>query len=323
MAQRTAYTDLSTLKSYLNIADSDTTQDQYLTVLIPGVQRFIDTYTRREFGWGDAGDNASTDYSNSDNVAVIDYTVNGSLVTITTMGAMPFKTGQNISCFGFNNPAYNGVFAITDVALPTQLTFDSSVSMGTLSPTNTQALPAGDSTYIGYIGNYVQNYHYRSQLQFDGLVGATIWLPDMDIRSIDTLYIGLRNIAQPVLLDHTQYVPRDDGRVILGGAYFNSYDSSAYIGGDGNDDSSFYGSVAAGYQTVMVSYYFGYIGVPADIQLATLDLAATMYNIRRAGGLHMEKSIDYQVQFDITLRKQIANNPDIMGALNVWKRYHI
>jgi hypothetical protein len=320
MSQRTAYTDLSTLKSYLNIADSDTAQDQYLTVLIPGVQRFIDTYTRRQFGWGDAGDSATIDYSNSDNVAVINYTVNGSLVTITTMGAMPFKVGQNISCFGFNVSAYNGVFAITSVVGPTQLTFDSSVSKGTLSPTNTQALPAGGNTYQGYVGNFVQNYFYRSQVQFDGLVGKTIYLGDMDIRSIDTLYIGLRNIAQPVLLDHTQYVWRDDGRIILGGAYFNSYDSSAY---SSDDDSSFYGTVAAGYQTVMVSYWFGYIGVPADIQLAMLDLCATMNNIRRAGGLHMEKSIDYQVQFDITLRKQIKNSPDVMGILDIWKKYHI
>lgn len=196
---RQPYTDLDTLKSYLRIASSDTTQDGYLTVLIPGAQRFIDSYTRREFGWGDADDTDRTDYSNSDNIAVIDYTVNGSLVTVTTMGATPFKTGQLISCFGFNNSSYNGVFAITTASSTTQLTFDSSVSQGTLSPTDTVALPAGNSTYLGYVGNYVRNYAYKSQVQFDGLVGKTIYLPSMDIRSIDTLYIGLRNIAQPVL----------------------------------------------------------------------------------------------------------------------------
>lgn len=320
MAQRTAYTNLSTLKSYLRIADTDGSQDQYLTVLIPGVQRFIDTYTRRQFGWGDAGDSASIDYSNSDNIAVISYTISGPLITVTTMGAMPFKKGQLISSFGFNIPAYNGVFEVTTVNSVNQLTYDTSVSKGTLSPTNTVALPAGDNTYLGYVGNFVQNYFYRSQYQFDGLVGKTIYMPDMDIRSIDTLYIGLRNIAQPVLLDHTQYVWRDDGRVILGGAYFNSYDSAVYAY---DSDNSFYGTVAAGYQTVMVSYWFGYIGVPADIQLATLDICALMYNVRRAGGLHMERSGDYQVQFDISLRKQIKDRPDLLGILNIWKRYHI
>lgn len=320
MAQRTAYTDLSTLKSYLNIADSDTTQDKYLTVLIPGVQRFIDTYTRRQFGWGDFGDSADIDYSNSDNIAITDYTVNGSLLTLTAMGPVPWVVGQTVSVFGFQNASYNGVFKVTAVVSPLKLTVDTSVSYGTLSVTNTNASVGGGLTWKGYVGNYVQNYFYRSQYQFDGLVGKTIYTPDMDIRSVDTLYIGLRNIAQPVLLDHTQYVWRDDGRIILGGAYFNSYDSAMYAY---DSDNSFYGTVAAGYQTVTVSYWCGYIGVPADIQLAMLDLTSTMYNIRRAGGLHMEKSIDYQVQFDINLRKQLENHPDVMGALNVWKRYHI
>lgn len=106
----------------------------------------------------------------------------------------------------------------------------------------------------------------------------------------------------------------------MGGAYFNSYDSAVYAY---DDDNSFFGSVAAGYQTVMVSYWYGYIGIPADIQLATLDICATMYNIRRAGGLHMERGNDYQIQFDISLRKQILNNPDVLGVLNIWRRYHI
>jgi hypothetical protein len=314
------YTDLSTLKSYLKLSDSDNSQDVYLTTLISGVQRFVDTFTQRSFGWGDPGDSPDTDYSNSDNIAVINFSVSGSLLTVTTMGAIPFVLNQNISCFGFNNPSFNGVFKIVNVLTPTQVTVDTSVSKGTLSPTNTQALPAGGSTYLGYIGNYVQNYKYVKQKQFDGLVGKTIFTPNTDLRSVDTLYIGLRNIAQPVLLDHTQYVPRDDGRIILGGAYFNSYDSAAY---SGDNDNSFYGSIAAGYQTILVSYYYGYIGVPADIQLATLDICAIMYNLRRAGGLHMEKAGDYQIQFDLTLRRQLQDHPDSLNLLNIWKRYRI
>lgn len=321
MSQQTPYTTLSALKSYLRIADTDTRQDQYLTILIPSVQRFIDTYTRRTFGWGDPGDNPEIDYSNSDNVAITTYTVSGNLLTVTAMGPMPWVKGQIVSVFGFENPLYNGVWKVSSVSIPTlQLTVDISTSYGMLSPTDTDAAVGGGLTWMGYVGNFAQNYRYKSQYQFDGLVGKTVYMPSIDIRSIDTLYIGLRNIAQPTLLDHTQYVWRDDGRVILGGAYFNSYDSSVYAY---DSDNSFYGTVAAGYQTVTISYWYGYIGVPADIQLAALDCCATMYNIRRAGGMHLERGGDYQIQFDISLRKQLAAQPDTLNILNIWKRWQL
>lgn len=307
-------TDLATVKSYLSIADSDTTQDVFLSTLIPSVQDFIENYTKRKFGYGDDGDSASIDYSNSDNISVVATSLTGNILTVTTMGPMPWVANQNISLFGFSTATYNGVFLITEVVSPTQIKIDISAQTGTLSPTYSAV---ATSTTGGYIGNAVNNYAYKSQDQYDGFPGRTLWLRNMDIRSIDTVYLGLRNIAQPMLLDHTNYVWRDDGRLILGGSYFNTINSAVY-GAGGN--TSFYGAVAAGFQTVMVSYWYGYIGVPNDILLAALDVCAIMFNARRSGGLQEERAGDYWVRFDVTLRKRLSDQPDILAILNRWQR---
>jgi hypothetical protein len=317
MAQ-TPYADLSTLKGYLNIAGSDSTQDSILTVLLNSTQRFVETYTHRQFGWGDTGDSDEIDYSNSDNVALSSFTVAGTLLTANLMGAAPWVVGQNVSLFGFANSAYNGVFKVHQVVSPVQLVIDISVQTGTLSPSDTDAQQyIVAANYPGYMGNAVVNYAYRQQEQFDGLVGKMIYLRAMDIRSVDTLYIGLRNIAQPVLLNHTQYVWRDDGRIILGGAYFNSYNSSVYAEAN---DNAFYGTVAAGYQTIMVSYWYGYVGVPYDIQLAVLDICAGMYILRKSIGLQEEQVGDWTTRFDHNYRKLLATQPDSLNTLNIWRR---
>jgi hypothetical protein len=123
------------------------------------------------------------------------------------------------------------------------------------------------------------------------------------------------------LLDHTQYVWRDDGRVILGGSYFNSYDSDEYSGDGG--DNSFYGSIAAGFQTITVSYYCGYVGVPPEISLAAADLTMAYYVLRKGLGLQEERVGDWQTRYDISFRKALMTQPDSLNTLNMFKKRHI
>ena len=320
MAQ-TPYIDLGTLKAYLNIADSDSTQDVFLTNVIPQVTSFIDRYTHRTFGWGDSGDAAGIDYSNTDNIGVNSTSLNGTLLTLNTMGPVPWAVGQNVSLFAMQNTAWNGVWAVTAVNNPAQIVVDVSASKGTLGLSAVQSITNnGGLNANGYVGNFVVNYSYKSQQQFDGLVGKQIYLRDMDIRSIDTLYIGLRNVASPVLLDHTQYVWRNDGRIILGGAYFNSYDSGVYAEAN---DNSFYGTVAAGYQTITVSYWHGVTGVPGDLALAALDLCTAANVLRKYLGQQAEKIGDYDVRYDLTFRQTLATQPDSLNTLNRYRRRHI
>jgi hypothetical protein len=321
------YTNLTDLKAYLNIASTDTSQDLFLSNLTKNVQGFIDRYTGRTFGWGDQSDSGglfdsdTVDYSNSDNIGIVSVNLSGSLLTVNTQGPAPWTVGENVSLYAMKNPAQNGVWKVNTINNAAQIVVDLSASMGTLGLSYLQTItnnPGGSAN--GFIGNAVSNYKYKMQDQYDGLVGKTIYLRNMDIRSIDTLYIGLRNVAQPVLLDHTQYVWRNDGRIILGGAYFNSYDSGIYASGN---DNAFYGTVAAGYQTITASYWYGYTGVPDDIEMAMLDLCAAMYTMRKALGVMQERIGDYEIRYDINLRKALKQQPDTLNILNLMRRRHI
>lgn len=326
--KQTPYVNLTALKAQLKISSTDTTDDVWLTQTSQYVQGFIDRYTGRTFGWGDPGDNSNIDYSNSDNIGVLTLSLSGTLntpgalLTVTTMGPVPWVVGQSVSLFNTNpNKIYDGVWKVSSVTSPTTIVLDVSAQSGTLGPSDNSIntnLPAPN--FSGYIGNYVQNYKYASQEQYDGFAGKIFYLRNMDIRSIDTLYVGLRNVAQPVLLDHTQYVWRDDGRVILGGSYFNTVVSGMY---DPSQDSSFYGTVASGFQTITVSYWVGYIGVPFEITLAALDLATALYAYRKSLGLKREQMGDYSIEYDITLRKQLAVQPDTLNMLNIMRRLHV
>lgn len=326
MSQQTPYTDIATCKAFLNIDSGDTSQDAFLSAIIPMAQTFIERYTGRTFGWGDVSsegeplDDPLTDYSNTDNIGISSYTLSGTNLTITTMGPHPWQVGANISVYGIGDSNLNGVWQVTARPSATQLIVDTSVQTGTQSASDSAAIPATGSNFAGYIGNAVSNYRYITQESQDGIVGSEVWLRNMDIRSVESVYIGQRNLAQPVLLDHTQYVWRDDGRLFLGGAYFNSYDSSAYGGGNGGD---FYGTLAAGFQTIMVSYYCGYIGVPPDVTLAATDLVLSYYTLRKGMGIQMERIGDYQVQYDITFRKMLQSQPDSLNTLNMYRRRHI
>jgi hypothetical protein len=307
---QTAYTTLTNLKNYLNIASTTTTYDALLTSLIPQVQAFVDRYTGRTFGWGDTGDSTQFDYSNTDNLGITSATISGTNCTFTFFAATPYVVGGSLIATKFVPTAINGTWVITAVS-PDQTEVTVNLGIGGVQ----------NATVIGEVAPDTINYQFRQQEAYDGLVGHTFYLMNMDIRSINQLWVGSRNIYPPVLLDPEQYVWRDDGRIILGGAYFNTYNSADYTGAD--DTTDFYGTIAAGFQTITVSYHYGYIGVPPEIALATLDICAVMNRLRTSVGIKSEMAGDYRLQHDETLRATMANCPDSLGILNTYRRLHL
>lgn len=312
------YTDLSTVKAFLNIAPNDTSQNVFLVSIVPMVQQFIDKYTGRSFGWGDDDknggllDNPLIDYSNSDGIAITAVpTLSGTSLTVTLSAPAPWVIGNNVSLYGSAETIYNGVYAITAKPNPVTIVLDVSAQTGTLSGAAQAMVTSGD----GYIGNYVQNYKYIQQEQYDGSAGREIWLQNMDIRSIESVYLGLRNVATPALLPPTDYLWRDDGRFFVGGSYFNAYDSQMYSNND-----SFYGSLVNGFQTMTISYYCGYVGVPSDISLAAIDLVVAYAMLRKGMGLNYERVGDYQVGYDMMFRKLLQTQPDSLNTLNIYRR---
>lgn len=312
------YTDLSTVKAFLSIADTDTSQDAFLASIIPMVQTFIERYTGRTFGWGDEDangellDDPHTDYSNSDGIAITAVpSLNGTALTVSLAAPAPWVVGNNVSLYGGDTAAYNGVWKVAEKPTPVTLVLDLSTSAGTLSGAAAAMVTSGN----GYVGNFVSNYLLIQQEQYDGTAGREIWLRNMDIRSIQSVYLGLRNVATPTLLPPTNYLWRDDGRFFIGGSYFNAYDSSMYA----NEDS-FYGSLVNGFQTLTISYYCGYVGVPPEIQLAATDLVMAYAMLRKGMGLNYERVGDYQVGYDMQFRKLLQSQPDALNTLNIWRR---
>lgn len=309
MAQ-TPYTSTSALKNYLKISSADTSDDSFFTLAIPQVQGFIDRYTGRTFGWGDIDDDANTDYSNTDDLGISSATISGQNCTFTFYAATPFKVGGTIVASGFTPTAINGTWTITGVnSNQTQVTVNLGIS-------NVQ-----NATIIGQVSPSVSNYKFVQQEAYDGLVGHTFYLNNMDIRHITDLWVGSRNLYPPTRLDSNQFVWRNDGRVVLGGAYFNSYNSADYTGAD--DTSDFYGTIAAGFQTITVSYYCGYIGVPPEISLAAEDIISALHKLRLAQGVVAEQAGDYRIQYNPLLRTIMKECPDSLGILDMWRRVNL
>lgn len=309
MAQ-TPYLTLSQVKYALNI--SNTQYDNFINQLIPQVQSFIDEYTGRSFGWGDTGDSALTDYSNSDNIGIQSFTYNSStgVLDIIFMGPVPWVVGSSVALSSWTVNQFNGVFTVATLNYPTEITIN--VGTGLSTPTT-----------AGVVRSNVSNYINRLQETHDGLVGKIFHLKQMDIRSISHMWIGLRNLAQPVELDPSQYVWHKSGRVILGGAYFNSYDSAIFLGGN---DNSFYGTVAAGYETIMVDYYHGYIGVPQDISMAAINCCIALFKLPQLMGVIAEQigySAEYRIQNDPNFLTLIQGAPDVIGHLGRYRRFKI
>lgn len=225
MAQQ-LYTTTNDLKAYLGIADSNTTQDAFFQLIIPKVMAYVDKYTGRTFGWGDASNPA--DKTKYKSILTIPYTAAGEV--------------------------------------------------------------------------------------HDGFFGTAVWLRNMDIVAVDEVKVGNPSVGTPTTLDSSQYVWRFDGRLLLGGNYF---DSSLYP--DENSGSSFYGTISGGYQTITVKYWYGVFGVPEDIALACLDLCQSMYISRKSQGLMGERLGDYQINYDIGFRKALASQPDTLNTLQGYR----
>lgn len=303
------YTTTTALKNYLKVATSDTSNDGFLTLIIPQVAAFIDRYTGRTFGWGDTGDSTQIDYSNASGLGVVSATVSGQNATFKLFSPSPFAVGSIILVSGFTPTALNGTWTVTAVSPDlTQVTVN--IGIGGVQ----------NATIQGTIATSPSNFKFMQQEEYDGGVGHTIYLMNMDIRSVDSVWVGTRNIYPPTLLDPNQYVWRNDGRLILGGNYFNTYNSSDYTGGD---NAGFTGVASSGLQTISVSYHYGYIGVPPEISLACEDIISAMFRLRTSQGIKMEMAGDYRVQYNETLRAALKMCPDTLGILDLWRRINV
>lgn len=149
----------------------------------------------------------------------------------------------------------------------------------------------------------------------DGLYGTKLYLRNMDIASVDEIKVGNPSVGTPVTLTSTQYVWRSDGRLLLGGNWF---DSTGFPSGGDNQD--FYGLVAGGYQTIAVKYHYGVFGVPEDVALACLDLCQSMYVSRKSQGIGSERLGDYSITYDIGFRKALSTQPDTLNVLKGYRR---
>lgn len=303
------YTNVMSLKTYLKITSTDTSNDGFLTMISSQVTAFIENYTGRTFGWGDVGDSVDTDYSNTGNLGITSATISGTLCTFTFYAGAPFVVGAQVIVSGFVPTQINGTWTVSAVSADTTRV---TVDLGVGGVTN--------AATIGRVTADVINYKFQQQEAYDGLVGSTFYLQNMDIRSIDAIWIGSRNIYPPVLLNPQQYVWHNDGRIILGGAYFNSVNSNNYGGGE---TSSFYGTIASGYQTITVSYHYGVKGVPGDIALAAEDIASAMYRLRSSQGISSEQAGDYRIAYNPMLRTLMKQSPDTLGILDSYRRVNI
>lgn len=302
------YTTPTALKNYLKIPSTDTSNDGFLSLIIPQVSAFVDRYTGRTFGWGDVGDSSLVDYSNADSLGISAATMSGNFLTFKFYAEAPFKVGSVVIVSGFTPSNLNGTWTVTAVSTDsTQVT----VNIGQAST---------NATVIGTVTPNTTNFKFIQQEDYDGTPGATFYLMNMDIKDIVSVWTGSRNILSPTLLSPNQYVWRNDGRIILGGAYFNSYNSSAYSSGD---NANVFSGMASGYQTITVSYYCGYIGVPPEISLAVEDIISALFKLRTSQGIKMEMAGDYRVQYNETLRAALKLCPDTLGILDMWRRINM
>lgn len=155
---------------------------------------------------------------------------------------------------------------------------------------------------------------------YDGYAGKILYLNNFDIVSIDELKLGISSLDQWQVLEPGEFVFRDDGRLILGGNYF---DSGFYVAGGPSNAGNFFGAIAGGYQTISIKYHYGYAGVPGDIALACLDILMVLYTLRKTLALKQERIGDWEVVYQSNIRSQIKNQPDTLNALETYKRINV
>lgn len=229
MAQQ-LYVTPADLKAYLGIAETNTSLDPFLQLIIPKAMAYIDKYTSRTFGWGNPDD--QSDPTNYKDITDTPYTADGEV--------------------------------------------------------------------------------------HDGLYGTKIYLRNTDIVAVDEIKVGNPSVGTPTTLDPAQYVWRFDGRILLGGNYF---DSTGFPTGSSNE--SFYGLISGGYQTIAIKYHYGYYGVPEDIAMACLDLCHSIYVTRKSSGIMRERLGDYDIQYDVNFRTTVAKNPDLLGTLKGYRMVNL
>jgi hypothetical protein len=175
--------------------------------------------------------------------------------------------------------------------------------------------PGNNTDYTAFNDITTQEGKTNGEL-YDGYAGKLLYLYNTDIVSIDELKLGISTMNSWTVLDSTQYVWRDDGRIVLGGNYFNSYDSNAWSG----ESPSFFGTIAAGYQTISIKYHYGIYGVPPEISLALLDICLSLYVLRKNLGIKREKVGDLEIDFQSNIRSALHSCPDALGTLNIYKK---
>ena len=143
----------------------------------------------------------------------------------------------------------------------------------------------------------------------DSRAANICYVDNMDIKSIQSFQIGNVNGTFQTL-SPTTYLWKPTGRIVIGGVAFgNSFYSS-----------SIYPSLSAGYQTIQISYTYGYPTVPRQIEQATVDIVCQLFQLSKAFGVRGEKIGEYQIQYDTNYLAQLESRPDILGTLKAWRR---
>jgi hypothetical protein len=177
--------------------------------------------------------------------------------------------------------------------------------------------PASTSDLTDY-KNITSDQHNHNGEVHDGLYGTKIYLRNCDIVSIEEIKVGNPSVGTPTTLASSQYIWRADGRVLLGGNWF---DSTGFPTSGNNQD--FYGLIAGGYQTITIKYHYGFYGVPEDIALACMDLCGALYLNRKSQGITGERLGNYQVNYDGGFRKALKDQPDVLGTLRGYKMVNL
>lgn len=147
--------------------------------------------------------------------------------------------------------------------------------------------------------------------KYDGGRTSEFVLRQCDVRSVTSLSIG-NTVSGYTALDSSGFIWYPTGRVVIGSATsFNRYNSNLNS------------SVAQGYQTIKVSYVYGVLGVPSDIEQACLDVCAGTFNSSKSMGLSSESMGDYKIQYDVTFRQVLKSDPDLMGTLKAYRMMRV
>lgn len=149
----------------------------------------------------------------------------------------------------------------------------------------------------------------------DGTLSDGLYCDQMDVRSITSVQIqDPFNPSNVITIPSQSYAffP-GTGRIKFGTGpnNFNRINSSLYQG------------LAYGYQTILLSYIYGIIDIPSDIELACLDICAASYVYSKSQGLKLERMGEYQIGYSEKYFDNIVNRADLFGILNSYKKIRV